>query len=236
MGSFFVYCAIIPVQIKLAKVFYKMNSTWKPNPTINESNVYTLLHDYVYNPDRSPYYAEVINESRIVFTEAFNTILAAIIEVQFQYGQWTCQYTVYDDGEVIEHKSFTNLSLETIELINVIIGKLVIDQRTLYKEGERSIVINVDRLSKPAYVDVRVRREPIASFEISSLFNSNTADELVGNGSDSDREFVFKWKQQTAVNDHGNYLISNSRRAFLTADWFILDQINNSRYLPNEIQ
>lgn len=212
-------------------------TTAKTFPTIEESNVYTMIHDYIYNHDRSPYYAEIISENHIRFTEAFNTIIAVIVDIQRCYSKWVIDYTVYDEGEVIDHKSFANPSNETIELISVLTADLVINDRQLYNDSNYIIQINVDCLSKSPSIVVKNRhKELIGEFVIDQLINASSIDQLSGDYNDDVKSFVLDWSKSRANNDDCNIVITNGRRAFLTADWFILQQIQKARFLPHEVQ
>ena len=215
-----------------------MNNKWKTTKTIKEGNVHIMLHDYVYSRDRSPYYAEIVDKNHIRFTEAFNTIIAVIVDIQAYFGEWIIDYTVYDEGKVIDHKKITNPSAETVELIAVIFDRLTIDRRVLYSDDDYIIAISAENLTKPPMLVVRNRhRELLGTFNINNLIDAKTVDDIAGNASLLLKQFVYQWSSQSAVNGEiGNYFISNARRAFLTADWFILQQVNNARFLPHEIE
>ena len=215
-----------------------MNNKWKTSKTIKEGNIHVMLHDYVYSRDRSPYYAEIVDQNHIRFTEAFNTIIAVIVDIQAYFGEWIIDYTVYDEGKIIDHKKITNPSAETVELIAVIFDRLTINRRVLYSDDDYIIAVNAENLTKPPAIIVRNRhRDILGVFNINSLIDAKTIDDIKGEADSTIKQFVYNWSNQSAVTGEiGNYFISNARRAFLTADWFVLQQVNNARFLPHEIE
>lgn len=215
-----------------------MTTVWKTSKTIKEGNIHVMLHDYVYSRDRSPYYAEIVDKNHIRFTEAFNTIITVIVDIQAYFGEWIIDYVVYDQGRVIDHQKIIDPSIETIELIAVIFDRLTIDKRTLYIDDNYSISVSVENLTKPSTIVVRDRhRKLLGTFSISSLIGAKSTNDLKGTGDQEIRQFVYDWSNKSAINGEiGNYFISNTRRAFLTADWFMLQIVNNAKFLPHEIE
>lgn len=215
-----------------------MTNQWAPTKFIKEGNLHIMLYDYVYDRDRSPYYAELININHIRFTEAFNTLITVVIDIQLYYGEWIVEYNVYNEGTLIECKKITSLSIETIELIAIVFDRLTIDKKVLYKDDDYTITVSVKNLSSPPLLVVRDRhRKLLGSFDIDNLLSASSIDEVRGSDNPTVCEFVYNWSRRAAtIEDVGNYFINNARRAFLTANWIVLQQINNSRLLPHEIE
>jgi hypothetical protein len=199
---------------------------------IEESSVYAVLHDYVYDPDNCNYFAHIVNDTQIDFIGKYDALTTPIITIIKRPGDesaWLVNCIIYgDNGAPIFNKTYTDLDEGTLVLIHAIFGDINIAKKRYTIKDDYEAVVECLGADSDAYVIIVTENKDKGTYplKVFDLCNCVSFEDLCQNYTNipfAILQMVWEWANENAPNT----TISNRILINYVADWCVYQQINS---------